>query len=102
MDRGAWQATVYWVARAGYNLAIKRPPMNTLESFKILLHDKYSNILLRRDLTAFVKISFIQEYVGPQTLGKEMASHSSILAWRIPWKELGRLQSMGSHTVGHD
>ena len=32
-----------------------------------------------------------------------MASHSSILAWRIPWtKEPGRLQSMGSQRVGHD
>ena len=31
------------------------------------------------------------------TLEKEMATHSSILAWRIPWtEELGRLQSTGS------
>ena len=36
-------------------------------------------------------------------LEKEMATHSSILAWRIPWTEdPGRLQSMGSQTVGHD
>ena len=28
-------------------------------------------------------------------LEKEMATHSSILAWRIPWTEPGRLQSMG-------
>ena len=36
-------------------------------------------------------------------LEKEMATHSSVLAWRIPWTEkLGRLQSMGSHRVGHD
>ena len=34
---------------------------------------------------------------------KEMATHSSILAWRIPWtEEPGRLQSMGSQRVGHD
>ena len=34
---------------------------------------------------------------------KEMATHSSVLAWRIPWTEKhGRLQSMGSHRVGHD
>ena len=32
-----------------------------------------------------------------------MATHSSILAWRIPWiKEPGGLQSMGSQKVGHD
>ena len=36
-------------------------------------------------------------------LEKEMASHSSILAWRIPWREEpGGLQSMGSLRVGHD
>ena len=36
-------------------------------------------------------------------LEKEMAIHSSILAWRIPWTEkLSRLQSMGSQRVGHD
>ena len=36
-------------------------------------------------------------------LEKEMATHSSILAWRIPWtEEPGRLQSMGSKRVRHD
>ena len=35
-------------------------------------------------------------------LEKEMATHSSILAWSIPWtEEPGRLQSMGSQRVGH-
>ena len=34
---------------------------------------------------------------------KAMAPHSSTLAWKIPWaEEPGRLQSMGSLTVGHD
>ena len=44
-----------------------------------------------------------------QSLGREdaleegMATHSGILAWRIPWtQEPGRLQSMGSQRVGHD
>ena len=36
-------------------------------------------------------------------LEKEMATHSSTLAWKIPWTdEPGRLQSMGSQRVGHD
>ena len=40
-----------------------------------------------------------QEY--PLEEGK--ATHSSILAWRIPWtEEPGRLQSIGSQRVGHD
>ena len=36
-------------------------------------------------------------------LEKEIVTHSSILAWRIPWKEEpGRLQSMGPQGVKHD
>ena len=36
-------------------------------------------------------------------LEKEMATHSSILAWRIPWtEEPGGLQSTGSQRVGHE
>ena len=36
-------------------------------------------------------------------LEKEMAPHSSSLAWKIPWtEEPGRLQSMGSQRVGHN
>ena len=36
-------------------------------------------------------------------LEKEMATHSSTLAWKIPWlEERGRLQSMGSQRVGHN
>ena len=36
-------------------------------------------------------------------LGKEMATHSSTLAWKIPWvEEHSMLQSMGSQRVGHD
>ena len=38
---------------------------------------------------------------GP--LGEEMATHSSVLAWDIPWtQEPGGLQAMGSQRVGHD
>ena len=37
------------------------------------------------------------------TLEEEMATHSSTLAWKIPWtEECGGLQSMGSQTVGND
>ena len=36
-------------------------------------------------------------------LEEEMATHSSILAWEIPWtEETGGLRSMGSQRVGHD
>jgi len=40
---------------------------------------------------------------GEDPLEKAMATHSSTLAWRIPWREEpGRLQSMGLQRVGHD
>ena len=40
---------------------------------------------------------------GEDPLEKEVATHSSILAWRIPWtEEPGGLQSTGSQRVGHD
>ena len=36
-------------------------------------------------------------------LEEEMATHSSVLAWRVPWtEEPGGLPSMGLHRVGHD
>jgi len=40
---------------------------------------------------------------GEDPLEKEMATHSSTLAWKIPWtEEPGGLQFMGSQRVGHD
>ena len=40
---------------------------------------------------------------GEDPLEKEMATHSSTLAWKIPWREEpGRLQSMGLQRVRHD
>ena len=45
----------------------------------------------------------VQSLGQEDPLKKEMATQSSILAWRIPWiEEPGRLQSMGSQTVVHD
>ena len=45
----------------------------------------------------------IQSLGREDPLEKGMATHSSILAWRIPWtEEPGKLQSMGLQRVGHD
>ena len=45
----------------------------------------------------------VQSLVWENPLEKEMATHSSILAWKIPWmEEPGRLQSVRSQRVGHD
>ena len=47
--------------------------------------------------------TWVQSLGQEDPLEKEVATHSSTLAWRIPWREeLGRLQSMGSQRVGHD
>ena len=73
--------------------------------------------ILQARILEWVAISFVRQKVKHlptmretrvQSLGqedpleKEMATHSSTLAWKIPWtEEPGRLQSMGSQRVGH-
>ena len=45
----------------------------------------------------------VQSLGQEDPLEEDVATHSSILAWRIPWtEESGGLQSIGSHRVGHD
>ena len=47
--------------------------------------------------------TWVQSLGREDPLEKEMATHSSILAWRIPWtEEPGGLQSTGLQRVGHD
>ena len=83
--------------------------------YKVLLygtgnHIPYSIINHRTSLVAQTvkRLSTMRE-TGVRALGwedpleKEMAIHSSTIAWKIPWtEEPGRLQSMGSQRVGHD
>ena len=50
-----------------------------------------------------VQEAWVRSLGWEDPLEKEMATHSSTLAWKIPWtEEPGRLQSMGSQRVGHD
>ena len=50
-----------------------------------------------------VQETWVRSLGREDPLKKEMATHSSILAWRIPWtEEPGVLQSMGSQRVGQD
>ena len=45
----------------------------------------------------------LSDFIHFRALEKEMAPHSSTLAWRMPWmEEPGGLQSTGSQRVGHD
>ena len=47
--------------------------------------------------------TLVQSLGREDPLEKELATHSSVLAWRIPWtEEPGGPQSMGSQRVGHD
>ena len=47
--------------------------------------------------------TWVQSLGREDPLEKQIATHSSILAWRIPWtEEPGGLQSVGSQRVGHD
>ena len=50
-----------------------------------------------------MKETRVQSLDWEVALEKKMATHSNILAWRIPWtEESGGLQSMGLQRVGHD
>ena len=61
-----------------------------------LMAQMVKNLLAMQD-------TWVQSLGWEDPLGKEMAAHSSILAWRIPWtEEPGRLQSMELQRVGHD
>ena len=58
-----------------------------------------------KNLPAMLKtqITWVQSLGQEDILEKRMATHSSILAWEIPWtEEPGGLKSMGSQRVGHD
>ena len=49
-----------------------------------------------------IRETLVRSLAREDPLEKEMANHSSTLAWKIPWtEEPGRLQSMGSERVGH-
>ena len=57
---------------------------------------------LRKDLPVMQE-TWVQSLGWEDPLDKEMATHSSILAWKIPWmEEPGGLQSMGPQRVRHD
>ena len=82
--------------------------------FLPILYYQLANITIFEEIYASLVAQRLKRLPGMQEtwvrslgrkdpLEKEMATHSSILAWRIPWRvEPGRLQSMGSQRVRHD
>ena len=66
---------------------------------------KFQNSLVGQRLRHLPAVweTWVQSLGQEDPLEKEMATHSSILAWRIPWtEEPGGLQSIGSQRVRHD
>ena len=82
MDKGAWRATVHGVTRVGHGLVTKLPPPVA----------QWIGIHLPMQETPETWVQFLDQ---EDPLEKEMATHSSILAWRIPGTEKpGGPQSM--------
>ena len=73
--------------------------------FSLIHNQNFSSVLMAqiiKDLP-IVKETWVQSLSWENSLNKGMASHSSILAWRIQWTEKsGRLQSLGLQRVGCD
>ena len=70
-----------------------------------LAHGELSAALVAQRLKRLLAIweTWVRSLGQEDPLEKEMVTHSSILAWRIPWmEEPGGLQSMGSQRVRHD
>ena len=101
MDRGVWQ---------GGSQRVKHDWARMLQELyfkcKYILPGAFLVAQMVKNLPAMWETQVQTQ--GSKTLGwenpleKKMATHSSILAWRIPWTEPGGLQSIGWHRVGHD
>ena len=72
----------------------------SLEEFSTVCGDPHSQMVKHLPT---MRETWVQSLGQEDLLEKEMAIHSSVLAWRIPGMgEPGGLPSMGSHRVGHD
>ena len=102
MDRGAWRATIHGVTRVGHDLATKEREialvstelLNGVSQIASVVKNPPTNERDARDMGLIPVLERLEE---------EMTTHSSILAWEIPWtEEPDGLKSMGSQRVGHD
>ena len=95
-DGGAWWAAVYGVAQS-------QTQLKRLSSSSRLFYSRASLVAQRLKRLPPMWETQVQSLGREDPLEEEMATHSSVLAWRIPWTgEPGGLQSMGSQRVGHD
>ena len=97
-DGGAWWAAVYGVSQSWTRL--KRLSSNSLSSIVFGFHGDSDG---KESACHAIHKTWVQSLGWEDPLEKEMETHSSVLAWRIPWtEEPGRLQSMGSQRVRHE
>ena len=93
-DAGASWAAIYGVAQSRTRL--KRLSSSSRQSLlaETLKHDRASLMAQRLKCLPVMRETWVQSLGREDPLEKEMATHSSILAWRIPWtEEPGGLQS---------
>ena len=77
--------------------------IHIMVSFELFIELKASQVAQRLKHLPAVRETWVRSLDREDPLEKEMATHSSILAWRIPWtEEPGGLQSTGSQRVGRD
>ena len=102
MDRGAWQAIVHEVSESDMTewltlLHFITIPKKWEREIEVLF------FIEECQLIHMEKMILLEDSHFGTTMEKRMATHSSILAWRIPWtEEPGGLQSMGWQRVGHN
>ena len=84
----------YWIVLAG-EVFTTEPPEKPSTSSLVQIFSCYQSPAMQE-----AQVQFLGQ---EDSLEKGMATHSSILAWRIPWtEEPGGLQSMGSQRIRHD
>ena len=99
MDRGAWRATVHGVAKSWTQLNNWMNGWNELKSTKV----KASLVAQRVKHLPPMWETSVRSLGREDPVEKEMATHSSILGWRIPqMEEPGRLESARSQRIRHD
>ena len=93
-DREAWRAAVHGVAKSQTELSDQTPKLLWASQVAPVVKNLPANAGYLRDVGLIPGLG--------RSPGGGVATHSSILAWRIPWtEEPGRLRSIGSQRVRH-